>query len=410
MKLIVQYSLFIVSIAVFLSAGCGRQPQSGQTQAVVNQHSQPGEYYTCPMHPWIRSDKPGACPICHMTLVKVSPNHIDNDSGQAGRSVTLSTADQIRANVSTAMVESKALIKEIPAVGKIDLAESSTEQITMRFAGRIERLFISFVGQKVHVGEPLAEIYSPDAIAAQREFLVALSSPSTSPDDSTMLNLARRKLQLWGFTDQQLDRLTKDQTPSTTVMIHSHIAGTVLKKNVALQQYVSAGESLFDISDLRNVWLLLDIYETDIASVHLGQVVEATIDASPPYTLRGIVSFISPTVDPATRTVRVRAVLDNATGNLRPEMYAHATIFVTLNKSLVVPATAVVSSGKKDVVWIEREPGRFEPRQVVLGERNGDFYQILDGLHEGETVAARGAYLIDSESQLRMTTAGGAGK
>jgi Cu(I)/Ag(I) efflux system membrane fusion protein len=193
-------------------------------------------------------------------------------------------------------------------------------------------------------------------------------------------------------------------------MIYSQISGTVLRKNVSLQQYVSAGESLFEISDLRSVWLLVDLYESEIASVRLGQIVEATIDAAESHAIRGTVSFISPTLDPVTRTVRVRAILDNSSGNLRPEMYAHARILVQLPKSLVVPTTAVVSNGRKDVVWIEREPGRFEPRQVRLGERCGDFYQILDGVHEGESVAARGAYLIDSESQLRLSTAGGAGK
>ena len=410
MKTAFQYSVLIASVAVFLISGCGRQPESVQGQAVANQNSQPAEYYTCPMHPSVRSDKPGACPVCHMTLVKVSAIQEHKDSSEERESVTLSTAEQIRANVSTAIVESKALIKEISAVGKIDLAESSTQQITARFGGRIERLFVSFAGQKIHSGEPVAEIYSPDAVAAQREFLVALNSSTADSGESALLKHTRLKLKLWGFTDQQLDQLTKDQTPATTVTIYSPITGTVLKKNVDLQQYVSTGEPLFDVSDLRSVWLQLDIYETDITAVRIGQVVEASLDAIPSSTMKGIVSFISPTLDPLARTARVRVILENSSGNLRPEMYARAIILAPLQKSLVVPTTAVVSNGRTDIVWVEREPGRFEPRTVLLGERGGEFYQILAGLHEGEILAARGAYLIDSESQLRITTAEGVNK
>jgi membrane fusion protein, copper/silver efflux system len=194
------------------------------------------------------------------------------------------------------------------------------------------------------------------------------------------------------------------------VTIYSPVAGTVLKKNFQPQQYVAAGASLFDISDLRIVWLQLDIYESDIASLHVGQAVEASLDAAPSHTVRGTISFISPTLDPATRTARVRAILKNSSGNLRPEMYAHARIHVLLPTSLVVPTTAVVSNGKADLVWVEREAGHFEPREVRLGERSGDFYQILDGLHKGENIAVRGAYLIDSESQLRLSNTGGIGK
>lgn len=402
--------MFIAIATLFLVASCGRQPQSEQTQAVANQTAQPTEYYTCPMHPSVHSDKPGACPICHMTLVKVSATKEHEDMTQDGESVTLSAAEQIRANVATTVVQRKALIKEILAVGKIDVPENGTKQITARFGGRIERLFVVCCGQNAVLGEPVAEMYSPDAIAAQREFLVALNSLAGGSADSALLKQIRLKLTLWGFTDQQLDKLAKEREPATTVMIYSPVAGTVLRKNVDLQQYVSAGQSLFDLADLRTVWLQLDIYETDLAGVHLGQAIEASLDGTESPTITAAVSFISPFLDPVTRTARVRAILDNSSGNLRPDTYAHAKILIPLPKSLVVPATAIVLNGRNNIVWVEREPGRFELRQVLLGERSGEFYQILDGLHEGETVAARGAYLIDSESQLRLSNAGDAGK
>jgi Cu(I)/Ag(I) efflux system membrane fusion protein len=410
MKTTHHYYVLIVCVVLAVMAGCGRQSESRQAQGVANQSSQPTEYYTCPMHPSVRSDKPGACPICHMTLVKVYSHQASSDSSESSGVIAMSATEQVLANISAAMVESKALIKEISAVGKIDLAESGTQQISARFGGRIERLFVSFVGQNVTMGEPVAEIYSPDAVTAQREFLVALSSPTDTSVESALLKQSRLKLKLWGFTDGQLGQLAKDRTPVTAVTIYSPITGTVLKKNFHPQQYVAAGESLLDISDLRIVWLQLDVYESDIALLHIGQAVEASLDATPSHTVRGTISFISPTLDPATRTARVRAIVNNSSGDLRPEMYAHATILVPLPHSLVVPTTAVVSNGKADVVWVEREAGHFEPRNVRLGERAGDFYQILDGLHKGENVAVRGAYLIDSESQLRLSNTGGTSK
>jgi membrane fusion protein, copper/silver efflux system len=362
------------------------------------------------MHPSVRSDKPGACPVCHMSLVKVSPEQQREDSRTAGLSVQLSTTEQILANVATTLVENKALVKEIAAVGKIDLAEPNTKRITARFGGRIEKLFASFVGQHLQSGEPVAELYSPDAIAAQREFLVAMKTAAADREGSPLLKQSRQKLLLLGFTEQQLRDLTNSDTPSTTIIVYSPLAGTVLKKNVEVQQYVSAGETLFDVSDLRSVWLQLDVYERDMAALHLGQVVEAFADDGASRPIRGTISFISPTLDATTRTARVRAILDNSSGRLKPEMFAHANIRVPLQKTLVVPVTAVVSNGRSDVVWIENEPGHFEPRQVTVGERCGEFYQILNGLQEGESVASRGAYLIDSESQLRQAAPAEAGK
>ena len=400
----------MVCLVIALMAGCGRQPESRQTHATAEQSPQATEYYTCPMHPSVRSDKLGACPICHMTLVKVSATKERDTLSQGIESVTLSGAERIRANVATAPVGIAALVRSIAVIGKIDLAEPSTQQVTTRFGGRIERLFVSFVGQTVNVGEPVAEIYSPNAVAAQREFLVALNSPANSSGESAMLRQTRLKLKLLGFTDGQLDQLAKDQTPATVVTIYSPITGTVLKKNILPQQYVATGESLFDVSDLRKVWLQLDVYESDIAALRIGQAIEASLDASSSLVARGTISFISPTLDPATRTARVRAVLDNSSGNLRPEMYAHARILVPLPNSLVVPTTAVVSNGKADVVWVESKPGYFEPRKVRLGERAGDLYQILEGLQRGEKIAISGAYLIDSESQLRLSNTGGTSK
>jgi membrane fusion protein, copper/silver efflux system len=401
-KTIAQTILIASLFATFIT-GCAKEQRS-TTASTASQQPVATDYYTCPMHPSVRSDKPGACPICHMALVKVSTKQATGDSTSQPTSIHLSSADLVLANVSTTVAAVRSLTKTIDVAGKIDIAEPGTKRISTRFGGRIEKLYVAFVGQHVKAGEAVAEVYSPDAVAAQREYLVALNNPALGLHDSAVVSSARLKLQLLGFTDTQLDAITKRQGVETSVMIYSPITGTVLKKSVDLQQYVGAGESLFEVSDLRTVWLQLDVYESDLAGIRSGQTVDAYVDDGSPIPVHGTVSFISPTLDPTTRTARVRATLDNATGRLKPEMYAHAGIRVPLVKSLVIPAAAVISNGRHDIVWVETSSGHFEPRHVRLGERCGDFYQVLDGLREGETVASQGAYLIDSESQLRAST------
>ena len=391
--------------------GCGHKHDTPQAENVAAEASHPAEYYTCPMHPSVRSNKPGACPICGMTLVKIAVHQDSSAVNQQVREVILSPTKEVLANVATIRVETKALEKQLDALGKIDYAEPNAQEITTRFAGRIERLFVTYVGQHIRRGDPVAEIYSPDAISAQREFLLALDlSRANGPlsdtikDGRRLIDQATLKLKLWGFTDEQIEALAQDKAVNNVVTMHSPITGTVIKKNVDIQRYVAAGEALFDVADLTTVWLLLDLYESDVTSVRMGQTIRAIVEAYPGEQFTGSISFISPVVEPSTRTIRVRAILNNGGQKLKPEMYAHASIRVSLPKSIVVPASAVIASGKKDVIWVERKPGYFEPREVTLGARAGELYQVLQGLHEGERVAVSGAYLIDSESQLQATT------
>jgi membrane fusion protein, copper/silver efflux system len=405
-KQAITFYCIIVSFIAATIGGCNSKPQGTTTDKAAAQSAQSADVYTCPMHPSVRSDKPGVCPICHMNLVKVTMGQKPGGGSADDQALYLSNTEQTLAQVSTTAVENRALVKEVHVVGKIDLAEPNTQRITARFAGRIEKLFVSFVGQIVRAGDPVALVYSPDAIAAQREYLIALSTTGVVSSDSSLLRETRSKLLLLGFTPQQLSNLAQGRTPETSLTVYSPLSGTILRKNVDVQQYVSTGEALFEVSDLRSVWLQLDVYENDLPSLKLGQNVEASIESDLTHVVRSTISFISPVLDATSRTVRVRAVLDNSAGRLRPEMFAQTTIFVPLQKSLVVPTSAVVSYGRSDIVWIEREPGHFEPRRVTLGERGGEWIQILDGVEEGDIVASRGAYLIDSESQLRKTTDG----
>jgi membrane fusion protein, copper/silver efflux system len=400
----------LILLVVLILPGCGRKNGSDQQNEAANNQSQSKGYYTCPMHPSVRSDHPGVCPICHMTLVKVTAGESTTVHDSEAESVHLSPARQVLANVSTFEVVSRQLEKEVPLAGKIDYAEPNAQQVTARFGGRIEQLSVSYVGQHVGRDEAVAEIYSPEAMTAQQEFLLALgqstSSDTSQNPGSNLVQQTRLKLRLWGFTDDQLDELARTKSVKTVVTIHSPISGTIIRKNVDLQQYVTAGDPLFDVADLNSVWLLLDLYETDLSSVQIAQKVIATVDAYPTETFGGTISFIGAVVEPSTRTVRVRATLQNPGLRLKPDMFANAMVLVPLAKSLVVPASAVIQSGRRTAVWVEVSPEHFEPRAVTLGQKAGDFYQILDGLHAGDVVAVSGNYLIDSESQLQMAAKG----
>ena len=406
-----------VLVAVLLLIGCSQKADNHNAAEGTAGNHVTADYYTCPMHPSVRSDKPGVCPICHMTLVRVSQMQKEAEVTGQVPSVTLSSSKEVLANILTIRVESRSLVHELPLAGKIDYPEPNIQQITTRFAGRIERLSVSYVGQHVRRGDPVAEIYSPDAVTAQREFLVALASPpasersveSSDQNGTDLVERSKAKLKFWGFTDSQIEDLVSTKSVKTFVTVHSPISGTVVRKNVELQRYVAAGDPLFDVADLQTVWLQLDAYESDLGSLKIGQPITATIDAFPSEEFKGTVSFIGAVIEPSTRTVRVRATLDNKDLKLKPEMFAQAIIRVPLQKAVVIPSSAVIATGKRCVVWVEASAGHFEARPVKLGQRSGDFYQVLDGLHEGEIIAASGGFLIDSESQLQLAATGQTG-
>jgi Cu(I)/Ag(I) efflux system membrane fusion protein len=402
---IVLLGFTVTSLALL---GCGKSMDKESDKSHAESHT--ADVYTCPMHPSVQSDKPGACPICHMTLVKVTSDEAAQDTEPGHSGLSLSASRLVLANVATQSVERSNLIKTITAVGKMDIAEPNNQQITARYAGRVERLLVSFVGENVRQGQLVAEIYSPDAVAAQREYLVALENQPGITETSAetysganVLQQSKRKLKLWDFTDDQIDQLSKTREARTVVPIYSPVAGTVIRKNINAQAYISAGEALFDVANLQSLWLQFDLYEAELSAARIGLKVTATIDAFPGEQFQGTISFISPLVEPTTRTVRVRASVDNRGLKLKPEMFAQVLLHVPLPKTIVVPASAVMSTGKRTVVWVEASLRHFEPRAVVLGERAGDFYQVLEGLAEGEIIATTGSYLIDSESQLQMS-------
>ena len=357
-------------------------------------------YYTCPMHPSVKSDHPGACPVCGMNLVKHTEQvEMSKEEHQSHGQVALLPTKQVLANVSTSTALKMSLDKEIRAVGKIAYAEQNFRQISTRFPGRIDKLYLTYEGQQIRKDNPVADVYSPEAISAQQEYLLAKQSNS-----SELIQQSKEKLLLWGFTESQMRELDESKTVKNTFTLHSPISGTVLKKNVVQQQYVSAGENLFDVADLSTVWIYTDVYEFEMQGAKIGQTVEATSDAYPEKIFTGLITFISPTVDPSSRTIRIRAEMPNRDGKLKLGMFVNATLKIKLSEAIVVPITAVLSTGTRQVVWVQKDAGNFEPRLVKIGERSNEYVQILDGINEGETIVTSGGYLIDSESQLETAT------
>jgi Cu(I)/Ag(I) efflux system membrane fusion protein len=370
-------------------------------------------YYTCPMHPSVRSDRPGACPVCGMSLVKkVEASRESTHEPSDLTTVTISPSRQILANVSTAVARRMGLERTIDAAGRIEYAEPNYLRISTRFPGRIERLHLNYTGQQVKPGDPVADVYSPEAVSAQQEYLLALEAVEQTRDGyagaaetaETMLDQSRQKLLLWGFSEAQLDELTRTHKPQTVVTIHSPIGGTVLKRNVERQQYVAAGEALYEVADLSTVWLYLDVYEYELQNVRMGQKVEARVEAYPGETFLGTIRLISPTVESSSRTVWARTEFPNPSMKLKIGMFVQASIKVPVAPAIVVPTSSIQSSGRRNVVWVQKEPTVFEPRAVTFGARTADYTQILSGIEEGDVVVSSGGYLLDSESQLETTT------
>ena len=414
-------AIALASAILLLGAGTATYHTLGLKGASVKSAQTEKDDYTCSMHPSVHSDHPGSCPVCGMNLVKKAKNVAPqaDKTQSAGQdevtAVALSPQQMVTANVSVASVEHRTLSREIRSPGKVSLDETRQSNVTSWVAGRIDRLYVAQTGQYIEKGQAIAEIYSPDLMTAQQEYLTALESfralsnnsfPEIAQGAKQLLQSAHSRLKLLGITEAQIARLNQTRRAMVDMTIYSPVSGTVTQKLVQLGQFVGQGQPLFQVADLSRVWVEAPIYEDQLANVKLGQSAALTAAAYPGQVFHGRISFISPMVDPQTRTVRARIALPNAGGRLKPEMFIEALIQVPMGNQLVVPASAVVDTGTRKVVWVEHGTNAFIPREVGLGSRSGDYYPVISGLSHGERIAATGAYLIDSSSQMRSLGTG----
>lgn len=358
--------------------------------------------YTCSMHPQIRQDGPGKCPLCGMDLIPVSNG---GGSGKTSRYVLEMTPEAIAlSNIQTTKLEMVNPENELVLSGRVALNEQQVSSITAKFPGRIERLYVNFTGQEVRRGERLASLYSPDLITAQRELQEAARARDLMPE---LYEAARSKLKLWKLSDAQIRRIENASDIITNFDIYADASGVVTERLVSTGDYVATGSVLFEVANLSSVWVVLDAYEADLAWIKKGGNITFTVPGIPGKEFTAKVAFITPVLDATTRAVEVRAEVQNPDQQLKPGMFADARIKTSTGareQSLSVPSSAVLWTGKRSVVYVKvsgQEMPAFEMREVTLGPRMGDRYVVESGLQEGEEVVTNGVFAVDGAAQLR---------
>jgi RND family efflux transporter MFP subunit len=366
-------------------------------------------YWYDPMHPAYRSDKPGIAPDCGMTLV---PKYADDQAmaKMPPGTVTISPEKQVLAGVRTAVVDRKPLVREIRTTAQIVADETRIAHIHVKVAGYIDKVYVDFVGQLVKKGQPLFTLYSPDLVSTQEEYLIAKRGNATlgnapfqeiSEGSQSLLQSAKQRLKLWDISDDQIRQLDDTGKVSKDLTFYSPITGFVTDRKVFPQTSVTPDTELYTVSDLSTVWADADIYEYEVPFVHLGQRVSLSLSYYPGKTYTGNISYVYPTVDSQTRTVKVRIQLPNPGFLLKPQMFADAQVRVDYGTKILVPEEAVLNSGTEQHVFVVHQGGMFEPRKVSVGPVVDGNAVILSGLKAGETIVVSGNFLIDSESGLK---------
>ena len=379
----------------------------------------PGEkkilYWYDPMHPAYKSDKPGIAPDCGMQLV---PKYAEEEAGMKEMppgTVKIDSAKQQLIGVRTGTVEQGAMNRTIRTVAKVQVDETKIARIHVKIAGWVEQVNVDFIGKLVRQGEPLFSLYSPDLVATQNEYLIARraqqnlgDSPFTevSKGSEALLQAARERLRLWDMSSDQIKKLDDTGQVSRTVTMYSPIDGFVMKREVFERTYVTPDTELYEIADLSMVWVNAEIFEYEVPYVMVGQPASMALSYFPGKTYAGKVGYVYPTVDPTTRTVKVRLEFSNPDFDLKPDMFAEVQLNISYGTHLVVPQEAVLDSGTEQIVFVAHGSGYFEPRKVQMGPRLEDRIVILAGLKLGETIVTSGNFLIDSESRLKSSMAG----
>ncbi len=374
------------------------------------------QIWTCSMHPQIRMGQPGQCPICGMDLIPLTSMSSSDDSIDPNEIVMTESAAKLAA-IQTIIVTKGVPNKTVYLNGKVQADERSIAELTARFGGRIEKLFVNFTGQNVTKGEKLATIYSPGLVTAQRELLEAISYKESRP---SLYIAAKGKLKLWDLTDEQISAIEEKGEPQIYFDVLSPITGTIAMRNVALGDYIKEGTALFKVIDLTRVWVLFDAYESDLPWIKLGDKLDFTVQALPGKRFSEKVTYIDPFINPKTRVAEVRVEVSNSKLTLKPEMFSSGLLeskIAEASHEILVPKSSILWTGKRAVVYVKvqnRETPSFLYREVVLGPEAGAFYVISEGLEEGEEIAVNGVFKIDAASQLQglpsmMNPSGGAG-
>lgn len=400
---------FIISLVVVLLIGIGLGYIffHGSSSATSDKVGGGKTMYTCSMDPQVRQDHPGKCPICGMDLIPVTKDDASNNKAMDmdPNAIMLSPEAMSLANVETSVVGTGSTNKEVRLFGKIQPDERLEQVQSAYIDGRIDKLYINAVGDKVGKGQTLAVIYSPALYAAEQELLQAMNFP-VATQRKALVDAAIEKLELLQIDRSEINAVMKRKKASPYVSLKANTSGTVVEKKVEQGDYVKQGQPILKIANLSRVWAVFQAYEGDLPFVKVGATIHFTSEAMPGKTFTGKVSFIDPVLDSNTRTAGVRVVMANPGGIFKPEMIVSGNATASMrsyNGDIVVPKSAVLWTGKRSVVYVKDdsyEQPTFEMREVTLGPSLPDGYVITDGLAEGEEIVTNGTFAVDASAQL----------
>ena len=356
--------------------------------------------WTCSMHPQIRVDHAGKCPICAMDLIPL----VQSENVKADSTAIHFTQEAMEiANVSTTIVSKNKPVKEVRLYGKVQADERSMQNQVAHFSGRIEKLFVNFTGEPVRQGQTLAIIFSPELVTAQQELLEAAKSKLTQPE---IYEAAKERLHHWMLSHAQIAGIESSGRVKTNFEVISNTSGIVTAKRINAGDHVSEGDVLFDVANLSSIWVMFDAYENDLPFLRIGNNITFTVQALPGTNFSGTIKFIDPVIDPNTRVAKVRVEIGNAGGKLKPEMYVNGIVRANLDQyrgKLVIPRSAVLWTGKRSIVYVKQKDtpeSLFNMREIELGPTLGNSYVVLNGLTEGEEIVTEGTFNVDAASQL----------
>lgn len=392
-------ALIVTLLCLGTATAFAESSPTQQSSAATANAGKEIKYYKSTMIPGEVSQDPGKDSM-GMEMVPV----YEGDDDSASAAIKIDPVTQQNMGIRTAIVTTGSLRRQLRTFGTFDYNETAMSDVTTRMPGWIERLYADATGKEVHAGEPLLDLFSPEFLEAQAEFLATPNVPSTSTFSSEDARRgARMRLRVLGVTDEQIERLEKERKALRDLRVVAPRSGVIVEKTAVQGMRTDGNERLFRIADLSSVWLMAQVYERDLPFVRLGQEAVASLSYYPDRTFRGRITFISPSLDAKTRTAMVRIEFHNPSYLLKPQMFANVMLESVLKPSaILIPDMAILRSGERTTAFVALEGGRFEPREIHLGVAgDNDMHEVLHGLNPGERVVTSAQFLLDSESQLR---------
>lgn len=407
--------MLITFLFTFLAACDKSSEKESRKNQEISQKAQVEVYWTCPMHPQVKEEGPGKCPICGMSLVKaeidknelnaseVEKTGADINPGDVIARVKLRDAQLSHFHPAFYPVTPMQMEKKIRLLGTVLPSEEKERNIPARIPGRVEKVYIKSTGSYVKVGAPVVELYSPQLITTGEEYLLARQNYEKNKTKvfKDLMSQAKERLGHWGIPEFQLETWYKKGKVPHSVTIYAPTSGVVKSRNAVEGKYFNEGDILFKLLELSSVWVEMDVYEHDSAQVELGQDVKLTFTALPGELIVSEIDFIYPVLDPETRTLKVRSTIQNPKGKLKPGMIANAVLKVELGeRDMVIPRSAVIDTGKRKVVWVKMSEESFRAKIVRTGVESEGYIEVVEGINQDEQVVIEGNFMLDAQAQL----------